>query len=161
MYGFFSLFLRINKKENPRITMNNRITHDGVITKIEGSKVTVQFVQQSACAECHARMLCVSGDTKQRSVVANSYGVTYSVGEQVEVEVTNQLAWTAMLYAFGLPTILALVLLFPAISLCGEMLACAAELAVLAVYYVILYLLREKLDRKVVFVLHRKNNYTF
>lgn len=138
--------------------MNNHVTHDGVISKIEGSKVTVQFVQQSACAGCHAKMLCTAGDTKQRSIVADSYGVSYSVGEQVTVEVTNQLAWTAMFYAFGLPTLLALAVLFPAISYCGEMLACAVELAVLALYYATLYLFRAKLDRKVVFVLHRKYN---
>lgn len=138
--------------------MNNRVTHEGVISKIDGTKITVQFVQQSACADCHAKMLCTAGDTKQRSIVADSFGVSYSVGEQVTVEVTNQLAWTAMFYAFGLPTLLALIILFPAINLFGEMLACATELAVLALYYAIFYLFREKLDRKVVFVLHRKYN---
>lgn len=138
--------------------MNNRVTHEGVISKIDGTKITVQFVQQSACADCHAKMLCTAGDTKQRSIVADSFGVSYSVGEQVTVEVTNQLAWTAMFYAFGLPTILALIVLFPAINLFGEMFACAVELAALALYYVIFYLFREKLDRKVVFVLHRKYN---
>ncbi len=138
--------------------MNNHVTHDGVITRIEENKVTVQFVQQSACADCHAKMLCTAGDTKQRSIVADSYGVSYAVGEKVTVEVTNQLAWTAMFYAFGLPTLLALSVLFPLINFCGEMLACAGELVVLALYYVTLYLFREKLDRKVVFVLHRKIN---
>lgn len=136
--------------------MNNHISHDGVISKIEGRQVTVQFVQKSACAGCHAKMLCSSGDAKQRSVVADSYGVAYQVGEAVTVEVTTQLAWTAMMYAFVLPTVLALVVLFPAISFCGEMWACLVTLAVLAVYYVVLYQFREKLDRKVVFVLHRK-----
>lgn len=136
--------------------MNNHVSHDGIISKIEGNKVTVQFVQQSACAGCHAKMLCTAGDTKQRSIVADSYGVSYSIGEQVTVEVTNQLAWTAMFYAFGLPALLALVVLFPAIDLCGEMLACAVELAALAIYYVVLYLFRAKLERKVVFVLQRK-----
>lgn len=136
--------------------MNNHISHDGIITKIEGRQVTVQFVQKSACADCHAKMLCSSGDAKQRSVVADSYGLTYQVGEAVTVEVTTQLAWTAMLYAFVLPTVLALLVLFPAISLCGEIGACLVTLLVLAVYYVILYRFRQRLDRKVVFVLYRR-----
>ena len=138
--------------------MNNRVTHDGVITRIDGRQITVQFVQQSACADCHARMLCTSGDAKQRSIVTDSYGVQYEVGERVVVEVTNQLAWTAMFYAFGLPTLIALVVLFPVDAWLGEMPACAATLVALALYYVVFYLLREKLDRKVVFVLHRQNN---
>jgi len=156
--GNFFLFLRIHKIREPKETMNNHVTHDGVISKIEGSKVTVQFVQQSACADCHAKMLCSAGDSKQRTIVAECYGISYSVGERVSVEVTNQLAWTAMLYAFGFPSLLALVILFPAIHMCGEMLACAVELAVLALYYVTFYLFRAKLDRKVVFILHRKYN---
>lgn len=137
--------------------MNNHITHEGVVSKIEGQQVTVQFVQQSACAGCHAKMLCSSGDTKQRSIVARSYGVSYQIGERVIVEVTNQLAWTAMLYAFGLPAVIALCVLFPVNAWLGEMIACAASLSALAIYYVGLYHFRNKLDRKVVFVLHRQN----
>lgn len=139
--------------------MNDHITHDGIISKIEGRQVTVQFVQKSACAGCHAKMLCSSGDAKQRSIVADSYGLTYHVGEEVSVEVTTQLAWTAMFFAFGLPTLLAVVALFPAISFCGEMVASLITLGVLALYYVVLYLFREKLDRKVVFVLRRKSEF--
>lgn len=140
------------------VFMSNHITHDGVVTKIDGRLVTVQFVQRSACADCHAKMLCSSGDAKQRFIEADSYGQTYSVGEEVEVEVTNQLAWTAMLYAFGLPTVLALVVLFSVNGIIGDIMACFASLASLVVYYVILYFFREKLDRKVVFVLRRKVN---
>ncbi|MBR0036312.1 MAG: SoxR reducing system RseC family protein [Bacteroidales bacterium] len=136
--------------------MNNRITHEGVVSRVDGQKVTVQFVQRSACADCHAKMLCSSGDARQRSIVADSYGLTYSVGDEVTVEVTSQLAWTAMFYAFGLPTVLALVVLFPAIGWLGEMGASLLTLGVLALYYAIFYLFRKHLDRKVVFVLHHK-----
>ena len=136
--------------------MNNRITHEGVVSRVEGQKVTVQFVQRSACAGCHAKMLCSGGDAKQRSVVADSYGLNYSVGEEVTVEVTSPLAWTAMFYAFGVPTVLALLILFPAIGWLGEMGACLLVLGILAVYYGIFYLFRNRLEHKVVFVLHRK-----
>ncbi|MBQ0056966.1 MAG: SoxR reducing system RseC family protein [Bacteroidales bacterium] len=136
--------------------MNNRVSHDGVVSKVEGRQVTVQFVQRSACADCHAKMLCTGGDTQQRHIVADSMGETYLVGEEVTVEVTNQLAWTAMFYAFGLPTLIALAVLFSSIGLVGEMWACLVTLLSLAAYYFVLYILRDKLDRKVVFVLHHK-----
>lgn len=148
-----------NRKREPKTQhMNNHVTHDGVITKIEGRQVTVQFVQQSACAGCHAKALCSSGDAKQRSIVADSFGLHYDLGEQVTIEVTTQLARTAMLLAFALPTVLALLVLFPANHWLGEMLACAVTLGAVAAYYVVLYQFRERLARKVVFVLHRKNN---
>lgn len=137
--------------------MSNRITHDGVVIKSDKQTVTVQFVQRSACADCHAKMLCSSGDAKQRSIEVKTYGQSYEVGENVEVEVTSQLAWTAMLYAFGLPTVIALIVLFTSIGLVGEMMACLVTLLSLFVYYVGLWFNRSRLDRKVVFILHRKN----
>lgn len=136
--------------------MSNRITHDGVVTRTDGQTVTVQFVQHSACAGCHAKMLCSSGDAKQRSIEAQAYGQTYSIGEEVTVEVTSQLAWTAMFYAFGLPVVIALVVLFALMGVCGEMLSCLLTLSTLALYYVVLHQFRHRLDRKVVFLLHRK-----
>lgn len=138
--------------------MTNHITHPGVVSKIDGRKVTVQFVQQSACATCHAKMLCTSGDAKQRTIEADSYGQEYHVGDVVTVEVASQLAHMAMFYAFILPTLVALIVLFPAIHWMGEMLACAVTLGALALYYVVMYSLRGKLDRQVVFILHKVNN---
>ena len=135
--------------------MINHITHKGVVSHIDGRKVTVLFVQQSACAACSARMLCTSGESKQRSIVADSYGQHFEVGEEVTVEVTSQLAWTAMFFAFGLPAVVALIVVFPAIGWLGEILAPVAALGALVFYYTILYGFRKKLDRRVVFLLHK------
>jgi len=135
--------------------MINHITHKGVVSHIDGRKVTVHFVQQSACAACSARMLCTSGESKQRSIVADSYGQHFEVGEEVTVEVTSQLAWTAMFFAFGLPALVALIVVFPAIGWLGEILAPVAALGALVLYYTILYGFRKKLDRRVVFLLHK------
>lgn len=150
--------IQFRKKRTQNATMSNHVTHDGVITKIEGRQVTVQFVQQSACAGCHAKALCSSGDAKQRSIVADSFGLHYDLGEQVTIEVTTQLARTAVLLAFALPTALALLVLFPTNLWLGEMAACAVTLGAVAAYYIVLYQFRERLARKVVFILHRKNN---
>ncbi len=135
--------------------MINHITHKGVVSHIDGRKVTVLFVQQSACAACSARMLCTSGESKQRSIVADSYGQHFEVGEEVTVEVTSQLAWTAMFFAFGLPALVALIVVFPAIGWLGEIWAPVAALGALVLYYTILYGFRKKLDRRVVFLLHK------
>ena len=135
--------------------MINHITHKGVVSHIDGRKVTVRFVQQSACAACSAKMLCTSGESKQRSIVADSYGQHFEVGEEVTVEVTSQLAWTAMFFAFGLPALVALIVVFPAIGWLGEILAPVAALGALVLYYTILYGFRKKLDRRVVFLLHK------
>jgi len=136
--------------------MSNGVSHDGVVTGIEGRKVTVQFVQSSACSGCHARHMCTSGESKQREVVAECWGHSFQVGDAVTISVTHQLARTAMWYAFGLPALLVLAALFPFIAWMGDLGACAAELGLLALYYTAFYLLRNKMERKVCFVVTRR-----
>ncbi len=138
--------------------MSNRITHEGVVVKVEGQRVTVQFVQNSACSGCHAKSLCAGGtsDSKQREVVANSFGVTYEVGDYVRVVVSSGLAWTAVLLAFVIPMVLALICLFVVVGLSGsEMTGCLVTLGLLGLYFLIVWIQRNRLERKTEFTLER------
>ena len=117
--------------------MSNQITHEGVVVKVEGQRVTVQFVQNSACSGCHAKTLCSSGtsDSRQREVVANSYGTPYEVGDYVRVVVSSELAWTAVLLAFVIPMVLALISLFVIVGFTGsEIMGCLVTLLLLGLY---------------------------
>lgn len=138
--------------------MSRNITHEGIVVGVEGQHVTVQFVRNSACSQCHAKALCSGGnsESESRTVVANSYGVPYSVGEQVRVVVSNSMAWSAVVVAFLVPLVLALVSLFVVIGLTGsEPIGCFATLGALAVYYFVVWLFRHRLERKVEFTLQR------
>jgi len=138
--------------------VSNNITHEGVVIKVEGQRVTVQFVQNSACSGCHAKTLCSSGtsDSARREVVANSYGVTYEVGDYVRVVVTSGLAWTAVLLAFVVPMVLAMVCLFAVVGVTGsEIKGCLATLLLLGLYFFILWMQRDRLERKTEFTLER------
>ncbi len=136
--------------------MSNNITHEGVVIKTEGTLVTVRFVQSSACSGCHAKGICSSQDSAEKIVVAESYGVPYQTGEAVNILVSNRMAWQAVLFAFAIPLVLALAMLFGMVSLFGELTGCLATLGVLFFYYVGLYLLRHRLGSKVEFTLERK-----
>ncbi len=131
------------------------ITHEGRVIKVEGRKVTVCFIQSSACSGCHAKGICSSQDQAEKIVVADSEGVEYSEGEKVNIIVSNEMAWSAVVLAFMVPLVLAFIALFVTVPLAGEMMACLVTLAVLAVYYVILFLQRDKLNRKVAFTIAR------
>ncbi len=136
--------------------MSKNITHEGIVTEVSGQWVTVRFVQQSACSSCHAKALCAGGNSEsaERQVVANSYGVAYQPGDKVRVIVGGGLAWSAVVVAFLIPLVLALLCLFVTVGRTdNELMGCLATLAVLAVYYVVVWLLRHKLERKVEFTL--------
>ncbi len=131
------------------------ITHDGRVVKVDGRQVTVCFIQNSACSGCHAKGICSSQDQAEKIVVADSQGVEYSVGEKVNIIVSNEMAWSAVVLAFMVPLVLAFIALFVAVPLVGEMMACLITLGVLAVYYLVLFAQRDKLNRKVVFTIAR------
>lgn len=136
--------------------MSNNITHDGVVIKTEGTQVTVRFVQSSACSGCHAKGICSSQDSTEKIVVVESYGVPYQVGEAVNIIVSNRMAWQAVLFAFAIPLVLALGLLFGLVTCFGELAGCLATLGALALYYVVLFLFRHRLGSKVEFTLERR-----
>ena len=131
------------------------ITHDGRVIKVEGRQVTVCFIQSSACSGCHAKGICSSQDQAEKIVVADSEGVEYSVGEQVQIIVSNEMAWQAVVLAFMVPLVVAFIALFIAVPQVGEMWACLVTLGVLAVYYLVLFTQRHRLNRKVVFRISR------
>ena len=136
--------------------MSSNITHDGVVIKTEGTKVTVRFVQSSACSGCHAKGICSSQDSAEKVVVAEGYGVPYQVGEAVNIIVSNRMAWQAVRYAFAIPLVVALVVLFCAVPLWGEIAGCLAAIGILVLYYLVLFLLRHRLGSEVEFTLERK-----
>ena len=135
--------------------MSKNITHEGVVIKTEGTRVTVRFVQSSACSGCHAKGICSSQDSAEKIVVAESFGELYQVGEKVNILVSNSSAWQAVLFAFAIPLMLALVCLFCLVPLMGEMMSCLAVLGIMAFYYFGLYLCRNKIGTKVQFTLSR------
>lgn len=133
--------------------MSKNITHDGVVIKVDGEEVHVQIVQHSACSGCHARGACTASDSKDKIIIAQSGGVSYSIGDRVMLIGSNSMAWSALAYAFVLPMVLSLCLLFVVSNWVGEAMACLCVLAMLGVYYFVLFLLRNKLATKFVFTL--------
>lgn len=143
------------------ITVNESIKHEGVVVRVDGQSVTVQFVQHSACSGCHAKALCSGGtsESAERRVVANSYGVPYQVGEKVNVIVGSGMAWSAVVIAFIVPMAIAFVCLFLVVGQTGSELAGAlATLGILGVYYCVVWTQRNHLERRVEFTLERKIN---
>lgn len=139
--------------------MSKTITHDGVVIKTDGQKVHVQIVSHSACSGCHARGACTASDSKEKVIIAESEGVQYNIGDRVTIIGSNSAAWYAVRLAFIYPIIASFAVLFGMIAITAdEVLACLVCLAVLGVYYLLLFLLRNKIEHKFIFTLQRKTD---
>lgn len=136
--------------------MAKKIEHKASVLAVEGGRVRVMLVQQSACAGCQARSMCMSSESKMKEVWALPLE-PMKVGDEVIVSVSERLAWKAVALAYGLP----LVVMLAALSLMkiwlSDAVAGTITLVVLSLYYMVLSLCKDKLGREFDFTAKRIN----
>ena len=134
------------------------IEHQGVITSISGNKLSVKILQQSACSACHAKGACMAADSKEKMVDITDFRGKHNVNDAVTIQGKESMGYRAVLWAFVIPLLILVltVVLTTSVWNLGEMEAAAASIIALAPYYVILYLLRNKMANSFKFTI--KNN---
>ncbi len=126
-----------------------------VILSVKGDLARVQFINESACASCHAKSACGAADTKLYEVDARiPQGDTFAVGEEVRVAVHNQQGYFAIFLGYVLPfLLLMLALVVTNVLGASELVMALGMLGMLAVYYFVLYLLRSRVSRRFSFTI--------
>ena len=56
------------------VSMDERIEHQGIVESVEDDCVKVRIVQVAACAECKAKSLCSSAESKEKVREVNGRG---------------------------------------------------------------------------------------
>lgn len=136
--------------------MSNKISHSGVIDRIEGEYVQVRIVQTSACAACKVAGYCNAAESKEKivDVFCGSAAKKLTVGQTVTVTASSQVATQALLWAFGLPFLLMVSVLIIVLKWTGsEGLAALSGLGVLIPYYIGLWLFRDRMRDKLAFAI--------
>lgn len=125
------------------------IEHEGIIEKINGQLVTVRILQQSACSACHAKGTCMAADSKEKLVDIVDTSGRYHLNQRVFIEGKESIGYKAVLWAFVVPLLILLSLLVISLSLWNfsETEAALASIVALAPYYLVLYLLRDKMAK--------------
>ncbi|MBO4442039.1 MAG: SoxR reducing system RseC family protein [Bacteroidaceae bacterium] len=129
--------------------MGTDIRHEGVVNSIEGQKVTVRILQTSACSGCQASRICRAAESKEKVVEVDMTDMDgLSVGQTVVVAGAESLGMKAVAFAFGLPLLLLLAALITAVSVTGsERVAVAAAIGILVPYYIVLFMLRNRIKK--------------
>jgi len=133
--------------------MSSEIRHSGVVDAVHGQVVTVRILQASACSGCHAAGICRASESKEKLVQVDcSDASSYQVGQNVTVSGQERLAVRALVLAFGMPLLLMLTALVATIAVTGnEKTAAAAAFLVLVPYYLVLFLMRDRIKKEFVF----------
>ena len=137
--------------------MSNKIKHAGVVDGVEGECVRVRILQSSACSACKVAAHCNASETKEKIIdVMDADASHYQKGDQVMVVADTAVGFRASLYAYLLPLILMVVTLVGVLaSTHSEGLAALSALGILIPYYVLLFLMRNKLRNRLSFTLER------
>lgn len=134
--------------------MAQTITHRGTVKSVDGKHISVEIAQASACSACVAKKLCNSSESKDKLVdVVCDEATTYAVGEDVLLTGSLEMGLKAVWWAYIAPLLLLVAVLLMAGASGNEPLAALSALAVLAVYYGLLYLNRGRLTRKFSFTI--------
>ena len=159
------------------------IKHDGIIIALnEDGTALVRIVQTSACAACKAKAMCASAESAEKEMTVvllgengkvktennstQSYTTlhdstqSYHVGDTVEVMVQQKMGWKAVVLAYLLPffVMLAVMLIGNAIWAVREEILGTVALCAMALYYLLLGMFKDKLQKEFSFTARKKNN---
>ena len=126
------------------------VSHEGVITKIDGDTLEIKIIAQSACAACHAKSACTMSDQAEKVLtVPKPEGQEFQLFQKVKVVMAVGQGNKAAVLAYLVPIILLLASLFVCLGIgLSEGLSALIGIAVLIPYYFILYLRRDQLKKK-------------
>ncbi len=130
----------------------NRIEHEGKIIAIDKEYISVEILNKSACAACHAKGVCAASDESTRVIdVPLTLGnliEDFQVGETVNVVLGSSLGLKAVWISYVIPLAILMVLLL-SLSLLKikELYIGLISIAGVALYYLGVYCFRNKLTR--------------
>ena len=148
------------------------IKHDGIIIALnEDGTALVRIVQTSACAACKAKAMCASAESaeKEMTVVLLGDG-QWAVGDTVEVMAQQKMGWKAVVLAYLLPFFVMLAVMFIGNGLLAigdgqlamgdgakrEAVLGTVALCAMAVYYLVLGMFKDKLQKEFSFTARKK-----
>lgn len=132
------------------------VKHCGEVIRIEGNSVYVRMTVNSACSACHAKGVCgVSESTEKIVEVETASAADFNIGESVEVALlSDSMGAKSVVLAYVVPFLVLTLMLIGSLMMgAGEGVAVLSALGGVAIYYVVLHLLRDKVKNKIKFII--------
>lgn len=133
--------------------MTNSIKHSGIVESVEDGCVKVKIVQTSACSSCKIAGHCSASESKDK--IVEVYDKTLDglkVGESVVVIASQRTGMLSVLLSSVIPLVILVAVLFFMIPLTeNEVLSALTSIGALIPYYLVLYLMRDKIRSKLSF----------
>ena len=134
------------------------VSHKGKIIGITPETTSVEIISESACASCHAKGLCGMSEHSSKVIeVPSDPFVIYGLGEEVNVVLKASMGHKAVFIAYVGPLIVLTAVLLVLLGLgVAELVAGVSAFAAIAVYYLFIWLLRDRLKSEYVFKIEKQ-----
>ena len=135
------------------------VTHKGTIIEITPECIRVEIINKSMCAACHAKGFCSAGDTKDKIIDVEYYNNgEFAVGDEVEVIMKRSMGFKAVWISYVVPLVILLIFLLTLQGMgLSELHSGLFSLLAVCVYYLMVYLFKDKLANKFVFTIVKNN----
>ena len=120
--------------------------------EISEQYISVEIVNKSACAACHAKGVCAASDEKIKVIEVplsiDTLAEDYKVGDMVNVVMKGSLGLKAIWLAYVVPllVLMASILVLSLLHL-HEAAVGLVSVGVVALYYIVLFFFRNKLSK--------------
>ena len=132
------------------------IEHQGIVSEVEENRIKVNIVSQSACSSCHAKGACGMAEVQEKTIEVEDNSGSYRKGEWVNVILEQTLGYRALFLGYLLPFLVVLFTLILTISITGnEALSGILSLVILLPYYLVLFLMKGRIQRSFSFMIKK------
>ena len=131
----------------------NEIRHTGRIIEITPEYTTVEIVVSSACSSCHSKALCGMSEDKEKVIMVptDPYAL-HKVGDEVEVMTKMSMGMKAVWISYVIPLAVLMILILSLSNVIeSEVYRALAAIGGVAIYYLFVWLFRNKLSNEFVF----------
>ena len=134
------------------------VDHEGVITSITEDNIKVEIINKSLCASCHAKSFCSASDQKEKVIDVPYYNNNeFEVGEIVIVSMKKSMGFKAVWITYVIPLAILMIFLLTLQQINpNDLFVGGISILAVVMYYIIIYLLRDKISNKFVFTIAKK-----
>ncbi|OYT12151.1 MAG: hypothetical protein B6I18_01655 [Bacteroidetes bacterium 4572_112] len=135
------------------VSQKSEISHQGTIESIKDNVFNVRIITMASCVSCSASGTCSAADIAEKIVeVVKPTNTSHKIGDMVTIVLNQSMGLKAVFLGYVAPfLVLLLTLIFMLALGFSEGIAGLTSLTMLAPYFLVLYIYKEKI----------KENFTF
>ncbi|MBQ2392772.1 MAG: SoxR reducing system RseC family protein [Alistipes sp.] len=138
--------------------MAKEIQHIGTVAEVSAKQVVVRITSRSACGSCAARSACGLAEAQEKLIeVRTADAARYAVGDEVTVGVKPYIGAKAvgLAYVGALAVLILALVLSVGVFGVSEGVGVLITLAAVALYYGVLWLVKDKIEHTIQFTINK------